>query len=160
PPISPTERFIFPASSSKTRRPATLSAKYPASSSASLVATPISTSSPRAIRPTTSPRTVTSARLTRCTTARITKSPEHNNCSKSGHTSGGVLFSLTPPPFPPTISAFVHSRSRKDAGMDLSVRRSLLFLLVSTTFLQAQQAPTAHNDVLIKNAVVMTVTHG
>src|ERR1700683_4157406 len=37
--------------------------------------------------------------------------------------------------------------------------RVVLLMLVLSSFTQAQQ-PAAHNDVVIKNAVVMTVTHG
>ncbi len=40
----------------------------------------------------------------------------------------------------------------------IAMRTALLFAL--SAFLQAQQPPAAHNDVVIKNAVVMTVTHG
>jgi imidazolonepropionase-like amidohydrolase len=35
-----------------------------------------------------------------------------------------------------------------------------ILLLLFATFAKAQQPPGAHNDVVIKNAVVMTVTHG
>jgi imidazolonepropionase-like amidohydrolase len=45
--------------------------------------------------------------------------------------------------------------------MNRIATRSILFLLLLfCTFAQSQQPPAAHNDVVIRNAVVMTVTHG
>src|SRR6266851_3907088 len=67
---SSTERFIFPCSSSKMRRSATLSASQRASSSESRVPTPKRTQSPAPMLPVTRPSTATLASLTLCTTAR------------------------------------------------------------------------------------------
>src|SRR5205807_4124131 len=73
PPLSATERFILPSSSSKIRSPAIFSARYSASAAVSAWATPSKTSSPGPISPTSSPCTVTRARVTRCMTARMTR---------------------------------------------------------------------------------------
>jgi imidazolonepropionase-like amidohydrolase len=55
--------------------------------------------------------------------------------------------------FPHTcVSVKGHSMNRT------ATRTALLFAL--SAFTQAQQPPAAHNEVVIKNAVVMTVTHG
>src|SRR6478672_11509919 len=66
-----TLRANLPASSSKMRSRATLPASAVAASSPSPSATPTRTSSPGPIWPTVSPATVTRARVTRWTTARI-----------------------------------------------------------------------------------------
>ncbi len=71
PPTSSSERFILPASSSKMRRFTILSTIHATSAAPSPVPAPRSTRSPRPMRPTTSPSTRTSARETRCTTARM-----------------------------------------------------------------------------------------
>jgi imidazolonepropionase-like amidohydrolase len=42
----------------------------------------------------------------------------------------------------------------------IAIRSALLLLPSFAVFAQPQQPPVAHNDVVIKNAVVMTVTHG
>ncbi|HTA22736.1 MAG TPA: amidohydrolase [Terriglobales bacterium] len=42
----------------------------------------------------------------------------------------------------------------------IATRSALLLLVLSAVVIQAQQPPAAHNEVVIKNAVVMTVTHG
>ena len=71
PPISANERFIFPSSSGKIRKPTIFSARYSASPGPSSSPTPNRTSSPVPISPEISPATVTFARETRCTTARM-----------------------------------------------------------------------------------------
>src|SRR2546425_641216 len=68
--VSTSERFILPASSSKMRRSAILSASQRASSSESCCPTPISAHSPGPICPLIFPSTDTLASLTHCTTAR------------------------------------------------------------------------------------------
>ena len=73
PPISPTLRFIFPASSGKIRIWATLPASQSASAAASPASTPTNTSSPAPIRPAESPSIETLAPLTRWITARMPK---------------------------------------------------------------------------------------
>ncbi len=42
----------------------------------------------------------------------------------------------------------------------IATRSSLLLLPFLCAFAQSQQPPAAHNDVVIRHAVVMTVTHG
>src|SRR6185503_12913568 len=71
PPTSRTLRFILPASSAKIRRLATLSTMYARSASVSPRPAPSSTSRPGPIAPVTRSPTVTFARETRCTTARM-----------------------------------------------------------------------------------------
>src|SRR4051812_6300572 len=71
PPASVTLRSNFPASSSKMRRRAILPASASASPCPSPSATPTRTSRPAPIWPTVSPATVTRARVTRWTTARM-----------------------------------------------------------------------------------------
>src|SRR4051812_39474927 len=68
---SSSERFIFPASSSKMRRFATFSAIDAATEEESSLPRPSNIISPASISPVTRPSTVTFARLTRCTTTRI-----------------------------------------------------------------------------------------
>src|SRR5229473_372207 len=68
---SSSDRFIFPCSSAKMRRFATFSASEAATAGESSRPTPSSTINPAPISPVTRPSTVTLARLTRCTTARI-----------------------------------------------------------------------------------------
>src|SRR5580704_4548669 len=65
------ERFILPCSSSKIRRFATFSARDAATAGVSSRPTPSKIISPLPISPVTRPSTVTLARLTLCTTARI-----------------------------------------------------------------------------------------
>ena len=71
PPTASRFRFIFSFSSSKMRRPHTLSAILTAWASVSVGATPSSTRKPWPISPLTLPSMVTEAFLTRVTTARI-----------------------------------------------------------------------------------------
>src|SRR6185312_2472716 len=71
PPTAARSRFILPASSSKTRKPASFSAAARALSSPSPRSIPTSTSRPRPISPTVSPPTFTEAVETRCKTRRI-----------------------------------------------------------------------------------------
>ena len=73
PAASVTLRFILPASSGKIRICVTLPASQSASAGVSPASTPMSTSSPVPIRPTTSPPIVTLASLTRWITARMAK---------------------------------------------------------------------------------------
>src|SRR5262249_8273614 len=75
PPTSSSARFIFPAASSKTRRPPTFLAASSACEAASPFSAPTRTSKPRPICPTTFPPTRTSARETRWTTSLIGASP-------------------------------------------------------------------------------------
>src|SRR5271170_1400583 len=56
--------------------------------------------------------------------------------------------------FPPT---FVSVKGR---SMNRIATRASFLLVSLAPLVQAQQPPTAHNEVIIKNAVVMTVTHG
>ncbi len=70
-PAAAAARFILPASSSKMRRPASLSAARAACSGPSPRATPTSTRAPRPMAPTVSPPTRTAARETRCKIRRI-----------------------------------------------------------------------------------------
>src|SRR5271156_6741653 len=71
PPVSSTERFIFPCSSAKIRRFTIFSAIAAAVADTSSRPTAISTTSPGPISPVTLPSTSTRARLTLCSTARI-----------------------------------------------------------------------------------------
>src|SRR3954465_12199683 len=71
PPVSSSDRFILPASSSKMRNSQTFAARKVASATVSPCATPTRTQRPAAIWPTTFPSTVTLASLTLCTTARM-----------------------------------------------------------------------------------------
>src|SRR4051794_12761729 len=64
--MSSSERFMCPLSSGKMRNCAVFSAYQAASFGVSAGSTPTSASRPRSMRPTTSPDTRTSARLTRC----------------------------------------------------------------------------------------------
>src|SRR5258705_2837616 len=68
---SSSERFIFPCSSSKMRRFAAFSANDAATAAESSRPTPSKIINPAPISPVTRPSTVTRARLTLCTTARI-----------------------------------------------------------------------------------------
>src|SRR6266404_5890278 len=71
PSTSSRDRFIFPWSSSKMRKLATFSAMDAATAGVSSRPTPSSTNNPAPISPVMRPSTVTLARLTLCTTARI-----------------------------------------------------------------------------------------
>ena len=73
--MSSTERFILPASSGKIRRFAILSTMYARSAAPSPAPAPNSTSRPRPIAPVVRESTVTLARDTRCTTARMCPEP-------------------------------------------------------------------------------------
>jgi hypothetical protein len=64
PPVSFIERFIFPASSSKTRKPIILSAQYRISPGASPASALTNTTNPAPILPATIPPAETRARLT------------------------------------------------------------------------------------------------
>src|SRR3569623_3637405 len=109
--MSWTERFILPASSGKMRRFAILSTMYARSVAPSPAPAPNSTSRPRPIAPVVRESTLTLARDTRCSTARMCPEPT----AHSGHTAGN-----------PTRLPGVESAARMRAPM----RSVVLFIIL------------------------------
>src|SRR5688500_18842286 len=75
PPVSPGDRFIFPAASSKMRRSLTLPATYATAPGPSPFSTPAKTRTPRPISPTIRPSSRTRPDVTRWTPARLRSLP-------------------------------------------------------------------------------------